>query len=104
MDLNAKTLYDVLSYHDFYERKSEFIKVAGGIEIHPAELEWLYNHGCYILKYRCVYQINHSRNYKGGFYVSLIYKSEKPITKRGRWNHAKASEINELLGFELLNV
>ena len=100
MNKNASSMYGVLSYQDFHELKDEFVKVAGTIEIHPAELEWLYNHHYYILKYRDIYQIYHSQN--GGFYAYPIYKAGKPLTKRGRWSHSRAKEINSVLGFELL--
>ena len=100
MNKNASSMYGVLSYQDFYDLKDEFVKVAKSIEIHPAELEWLYNHDYYILKYREIYQIHYSQN--AGYYASLIYKADNPLTKRGRWNHARAETINSMLGFNLL--
>ena len=100
MNKDASSMYGVLSYQDFYDLKDEFVKVAGSIEIHPAELEWLYNHDYYILKYREIYQIHYSRN--AGYYASLIYKAARPLTKRGRWDHARAEDINDMLGFDLL--
>ena len=101
MNMQANTLHDVLSYEDFHEKKNEFIKVAGTY-LHPAELEWLYNRKQYIVKYRSIYQINYSRNYRGHYYARLIYKAENAITQRGRFEYYSAAEVNDLLGFKLL--
>ena len=101
MNMQANTLHDVLSYEDFHEKKNEFIKVAGAY-LHPAELEWLYNRKQYIVKYRSIYQINYSRNYRGHYYARLIYKAENAITQRGRFEYYSAAEVNDLLGFKLL--
>ena len=102
MNMQANTLHDVLSYEDFHEKKNEFIKVAGTY-LHPAELEWLYNKKQYIVKYRSIYQINYSRNYRGHYYARLIYKAENAITQRGRFEYYSAAEVNDLLGFKLLS-
>ena len=102
MNMQAITLHDVLSYEDFHEKKNEFIKVAGTY-LHPAELEWLYNRKQYIVKYRSIYQINYSRNIKGGYYTVLLYKAENALTKRGCFDYASAAEVNRLLGFKLLS-
>lgn len=69
-----------------------------------ANLETLYNKRQYLLKYRNIYQINYSRNYKGGFYLQLLHKAQKPLTKRGRFVGASAAEVNNMLGFELLSL
>ena len=103
MNMQANTLHDVLSLEEFHEKKSEFIKVAGTVELHPAELEWLYNKKQYIVKYRSIYQINYSRNYKGGYYTILLYKAENALTKRGCFDYASAEEVNRMLGFKLLS-
>ena len=103
MNMQAITLHDVLSYEEFHEKKSEFIKVAGTIELHPAELEWLYNRKQYIVKYRSIYQIDYSRNYRGHYYARLIYKAENALTQRGRFKYYSASEVNNMLGFKLLS-
>ena len=103
MNMNAITLHDVLSLEEFHEKKSEFIKVAGAVKLHPAELEWLYNKKQYIIQYRSIYQINYSRNYKGGYYTVLLYKAENALTQRGRFKYYSASEVNNLLGFKLLS-
>lgn len=103
MNMNAITLYDVLSLEEFYAKRNEFVKVAGTVELHPAELEWLYNKKQYIVKYRSIYQIHYSRNYKGGYYTRLIYKAENALTQRGRFNYASARGVNELIGFKLLS-
>ena len=100
--MNALQLHDVLSYEEFHEKESEFIKVAGTY-LHPAELEWLYNKKQYILRYKNIYQINYSRNYKGNFHVQLLYKAENALTKRGCFDYASAEEVNDLLGFKLLS-
>lgn len=102
MNMQAITLHDVLSYEEFHEKKSEFIKVAGTY-LHPAELEWLYNKKQYILRYKNIYQINYSRNHKGKFYVQLLYKAENALTKRGHFDYASAEEVNRMLGFKLLS-
>lgn len=102
MNMNARILNDVLSFEEFHEKKSEFIKIAG-IDLHPAELEWLYNKKQYILRYKSIYQINYSRNYKGNFHVQLLYKAENALTKRGRFDYASAEQINRMLGFKLLS-
>ena len=102
MNMQANTLHDVLSYEDFHEKKNEFIKVAGTY-LHPAELEWLYNRKQYIVKYRSIYQINYSRNYRGHYYALLIYKAENALTQRGRFEYYSAAEVNNLLGFKLLS-
>ena len=102
MNMQANTLHDVLSYEDFHEKKNEFIKVAGTY-LHPSELEWLYNKKQYILRYKNIYQINYSRNYKGNFHVQLLYKAENALTKRGCFDYASAEEVNDLLGFKLLS-
>ena len=102
MNMNARILNDVLSLEEFHEKKSEFIKVAG-IDLHPAELEWLYNKKQYILRYKSIYQINYSRNYKGKFHLQLLYKAENALTKRGRFDYASAEQINRMLGFKLLS-
>ena len=102
MNMQANTLHDVLSLEEFHEKKSEFIKVAGTVELHPAELEWLYNKKQYILRYKNIYQINYSRNYKGNFHVQLLYKAENALTKRGCFDYASAEEVNRMLGFKLL--
>ena len=100
--MNALQLHDVLSLEEFHEKKSEFIKVAG-IDLHPAELEWLYNRRQYIVKYRSIYQIHCSPNYRGGYYTQLIYKAENALTQRGRFKYYSAAEVNNLLGFKLLS-
>ena len=102
MNMQANTLHDVLSYEDFHEKKNEFIKVAGTY-LHPSELEWLYNRKQYILRYKNIYQINYSRNYKGNFHVQLLYKAENALTQRGRFEYYSAAEVNDLLGFKLLS-
>ena len=102
MNMNALQLHDVLSLEEFHEKKSEFIKVAG-IDLHPAELEWLYNRRQYIVKYRSIYQIHCSPNYRGGYYTQLIYKAENALTQRGRFKYYSAAEVNNLLGFKLLS-
>ena len=102
MNMQANTLHDVLSYEDFHEKKNEFIKVAGTY-LHPAELEWLYNKKQYIVKYRSIYQIDYSRNYRGHYYARLIYKAENALTQRGRFKYYSAAEVNNLLGFKLLS-
>ena len=103
MNMNAMQLIDVLSLEEFYAKKDEFVKVAGTVELHPAELEWLYNKKQYIVQYRSIYQIHYSRNYKGGFYTQLLYKAENAFTKRGRFDYASATQVNRMLGFKLLN-
>ena len=100
--MNAMQLHDVLSYEDFHEKKNEFIKVAGTY-LHPAELEWLYNKKQYIVKYRSIYQIDYSRNYRGHYYARLIYKAENALTKRGCFDYASAEEVNRMLGIKLLS-
>ena len=102
MNMQANTLHDVLSYEDFHEKKNEFIKVAGTY-LHPSELEWLYNRKQYILRYKNIYQINYSRNYRGHYYARLIYKAENALTQRGRFKYYSAAEVNNLLGFKLLS-
>ena len=102
MNMQAITLHDVLSLEEFHEKKSEFIKVAG-IDLHSAELEWLYNKKQYILRYKNIYQINYSRNYKGNFHLQLLYKAENALTQRGRFDYASAAEVNRMLGFKLLS-
>ena len=102
MNMNAIQLHDVLSYEDFHEKKSEFIKVAGTY-LHPAELEWLYNKKQYILRYKNIYQINYSRNIKGGYYTVLLYKAENALTKRGCFDYASAEQVNRMIGFKLLS-
>ena len=104
MNMNAITLHDVLSYEEFHEKKSEFIKVAGKVELHPAELEWLYNRKQYIVQYRSIYEIIYSHIYRGGYYTILLYKAENALTKRGRFKYYSASEVNDMLGFKLLNI
>ena len=103
MNMQAITLHDVLSLEEFYAKQDEFVKVAGNIELHPAELEWLYNRKQYIVKYRSIYQINYSRNIKGGYYTVLLYKAENALTQRGRFKYYSASEVNNMLGFKLLS-
>ena len=103
MNMNALILNDVLSLEEFYAKQDEFVKVAGNVELHPAELEWLYNRKQYIVQYRSIYQINYSRNYRGGFYTQLLYKAENALTQRGRFKYYSASEVNNLLGFKLLS-
>ena len=102
MNMQAITLHDVLSLEEFHEKKNEFIKVAGTY-LHPSELEWLYNKKQYILRYKNIYQINYSRNYKGGYYTILLYKAENALTKRGCFDYASAEEVNRMLGFKLLS-
>ena len=102
MNMQAITFHDVLSLEEFHEKKNEFIKVAGTY-LHPSELEWLYNKKQYILRYKNIYQINYSRNYKGNFHVQLLYKAKNALTKRGRFDYASAEEVNDLLGFKLLS-
>ena len=103
MYMQAITLHDVLSLEEFYAKRNEFVKVAGTVELHPAELEWLYNRKQYIVKYRSIYQINYSRNIKGGYYTVLLYKAENALTQRGRFKYYSAAEVNNMLGFKLLS-
>ena len=103
MNMQAITLNDVLSLEEFYAKQDEFVKVAGNVELHPAELEWLYNRKQYIVQYRSIYQINYSRNYRGGFYTQLLYKAENALTQRGRFDYASAVQVNRMLGFKLLS-
>lgn len=103
MNMNAIQLHDVLSLEEFYAKQNEFVKVAGAVKLHPAELEWLYNKKQYIIQYRSIYQINYSRNYNGGYYTVLLYKAENALTQRGRFKYYSASEVNNLLGFKLLS-
>ena len=73
-------------------------------DVGDAKLGTLYNKRQYLIKYQSIYQINYSRNYKGGFYLQLLCKAQKPLTKRGRYIGASAAEVNNMVGFELLNV
>lgn len=102
MNLQSLTLDGVLSYEEFHERKSEFLHLANKIDLHPAELEWLSNNHYYLVQYNKIYQIMYSKNYIGNYHLQLLYKSEKALTKRGRFTYGSAKEVNRWLGFKLL--
>ena len=102
MNLQAIQLSDVLSYEEFHELKSEFLHLANKIDLHPVELEWLHNNHYYLVQFNKIYQINFSKNYIDNYYLQLLYKSEKALTKRGRFTYGSAKEVNRWLGFKLL--
>lgn len=80
----------------------------GNVELTEAEAEEMYFNHKYIVQYRKIYQLGWCENYinpdgtYGGVYGTLIYTSEKPLTKRGRFFALTAAEVNDLLGFKIL--
>ena len=105
MNPQAIQLSDVLDYSDFINRKKEFINVAGRIDMHPAQLQWLYERQYYIIAYRSIMQIYYRPNQPQRYVATEIYRATAdltPYTLRGRHTYARAKEINEWLGFELL--
>lgn len=103
MNLQAITLDGVMSWEEFHERKGECIRFANSIDLHPAEIEWLYSRNYYIVQYNKIYEIRFSKNYKGNYHLYLLYKSEDALTKRGRFTYGDAKTVNRWLGFNLLN-
>lgn len=80
----------------------------GNVELTETEAEEMYFNHKYIVQYRKIYQLGWCSNYinsngtYGGVYGYLIYTSEKPLTKRGRFFALTAAEVNNLLGFKIL--
>lgn len=77
----------------------------GNIELFEKDAETIYKSGKYIVSYKSVYSIHYSSN--GGYYSSRVYnvpyKDDLPLTRRGRFITADAAQVNQLIGFRLLN-
>ena len=81
----------------------------GPVELWKEDAEKLYNEGKYILTNSAVYQICYSPNYDNGNYYglrldeSVLYKPRGGYCRPGRFHALTAKEINNVLGFTLLN-
>lgn len=103
-NLNAKTFFGVCSVDDFFEARSDkALRVkAGRVTLHKAQAQWIYEHKLYIITSSAVYQPRYSVN--AGFYFSrLLYTPGARYAARGRFHVLTAKDINNVLGYELLN-
>ena len=82
-------------------KMKEVVKI-GTVELFEDEAEKLYSSGKYIMTSSAVYQIFHSKN--AGYYGQRVhYKPHARYTRPGRFHTLTAKEINNVLGFTLLN-
>lgn len=76
----------------------------GNVQLTQEEAEKIYtSNRKYLVTYNKIYAIHHSTN--AGYYGSVVYQLTKKgehFTKRGRFFAYPASEVNHLLGFNLL--
>jgi len=73
----------------------------GNVELTESKVSKLYYDHKYIVTYSKIYTIEYS-NAQKRFYGRAIY-SHRGMAKRGRFHALTASEVNHLLGFDLLN-
>ena len=62
-----------------------------------------YESGLYIVAYRTVYQPHYSEN-SSSYYAREVYRhsGEIPLTKRGRYFHQTAAQVNRMIDMQLL--
>lgn len=74
----------------------------GSVELYESEVQKLYEAKKYLVCYKKIWQIHYSQN--AGYYGQCVYTETKGnLAKRGRFHTMSASEVNHLLGFNLLN-
>lgn len=73
----------------------------GKIQINDAEAWKIYESNQYIVTYGRVYQLHYSQA-SGMIYGNSIYQAPG-LCKRGTWQRMTAQEVNDLVGFKLLN-
>ena len=105
INLNAKRFEYVCDYASHIEASNnEELQVKlGRVIVHKAEAQWLYEHKNYILTSTSVYNVRYSVN--AGYYAERIYhKKGGCFARPGRFYTGDAKFINDVLGFELLNL
>lgn len=77
----------------------------GPVELWKEDAEKLLNEGKYILTPSAIYSIQYSPNYDNGNYYGqrIHYKPRAGYCRAGRYHALTAKEINDVLGFTLLN-
>ena len=67
------------------------------------QIKAAYESGLYIIAYRSVYQPHFSAN-SSSYYAKEVYRhsGEIPLTKRGRYFHQTAEEVNSMIDMQLL--
>ena len=60
-----------------------------------------YHNNKYIMTCKKVFQPMYSVN--AGYYAMPVYTSKENMTKQGRFFHFTGSEVNRIIGIELLN-
>lgn len=81
----------------------DIVKI-GSVELTPAEAVKLYENNKYIVTLHAIYQLFWS-NAQGRVYGSRVwYDKHARLTRPGRFFALSAAEVNNVLGFELLNV
>lgn len=64
-------------------RDQEIITVAGRIELHREELDYIISRGAYIIAYRRIYRPY--RTASGAYRTETVYASGSPLTRKGRY-------------------
>jgi predicted methyltransferase len=64
-------------------------------------IEKAYHENKYIVNNNKVYQPFYSVN--AGYYAQTVYTASRMITHRGRFFHFTGTEVNRIIGIELLN-
>lgn len=73
----------------------------GNVELYYEEAMKLYEEKKYILTYSRIYQIHYSQAQNAFYGTEVFY--QKGLCKRGRFHVFNASDINNLLGYNLLS-
>lgn len=75
----------------------------GNVELTETEAQKFHHEQKYIVAFRRIFSVDYSVN--GGYHGREIYyhRGDLPLTKRGRFCTKTATEINKMLGHELLN-
>ncbi len=77
----------------------QIVKI-GTVELTEQEAEKILQSGKYIVTYSRIFQVFHSPN--AGYYGREVYYQPK-MARRGRFHVMAGSEINRMLGIQLLN-
>lgn len=80
---------------------ADIIKI-GNVELTNDEAYELYSGKKYIVTYSRIYQLHFSQANGTVYGREMFY--QKGLAKRGRWHAMTAESVNNLLGFNLLNV
>jgi len=65
------------------------------------DIQRAYENKKYIVAYKTVYQPMYSVN--GGYYAQEVYRSNGNMTRAGRFFHMTGTDVNRLIGINLLN-